>query len=72
MSCDKRQIGVPHPPGWHVDIPIEDTDWQIGLIVGPSGSGKTTIGRRLFLDASFHNGYACPRSRPSWTASRRA
>jgi len=30
------------------DLPIDDTDWQIGLIVGPSGSGKTTIGRSLF------------------------
>lgn len=29
-------------------LPIEDLDWQIGLIVGPSGSGKTSIGRALF------------------------
>ena len=45
---------------WDVDIPIEGTDWQIGLIVGPSGSGKTTIGRRLFPDAHFHAGYQWP------------
>jgi ABC-type ATPase involved in cell division/GNAT superfamily N-acetyltransferase len=45
---------------WDVDIPIEGTDWQIGLIVGPSGSGKTTIGRRLFPDALFHDGYLWP------------
>jgi ABC-type ATPase with predicted acetyltransferase domain len=31
-----------------VNLPVEDSDWQIGLIVGPSGSGKTTIGRNLF------------------------
>jgi ABC-type ATPase with predicted acetyltransferase domain len=31
-----------------VDLPIEDVEWQIGLIVGPSGSGKTSIGRELF------------------------
>lgn len=30
------------------DLPIDDLDWSIGLIVGPSGSGKTTIGRSLF------------------------
>jgi ABC-type lipoprotein export system ATPase subunit len=28
-------------------IPIEDTDWQIGVVVGPSGSGKSSIGRAL-------------------------
>lgn len=32
----------------NTELPIEDTDWQIGLIVGPSGTGKTTIGRQLF------------------------
>lgn len=30
------------------ELPVEDIDWQIGLIVGPSGSGKTSIGRQLF------------------------
>ena len=30
------------------DLPIENTEWKIGLIVGPSGSGKTSIGERLF------------------------
>lgn len=30
------------------DLPIDDGDWKIGLIVGPSGSGKTSIGRRIF------------------------
>jgi ABC-type ATPase involved in cell division len=45
---------------WHVDLPIEEKPWTIGLIVGPSGSGKTTIGRRLFPDALFHEGYEWP------------
>lgn len=45
---------------WHVEMPIEQKPWQIGLIVGPSGSGKTTIGRRLFPDALFHEGYDWP------------
>lgn len=30
------------------ELPIEDMDWRIGLVVGPSGSGKTSIGRELF------------------------
>ncbi|OYW52656.1 MAG: ABC transporter ATP-binding protein [Rhizobiales bacterium 12-68-15] len=29
------------------DIPIDETDWQIGVVVGPSGSGKSSIGRAL-------------------------
>ena len=38
---------------FEVDVPGNDEEWQIGLIVGPSGSGKSTIaaariqGRRL-------------------------
>lgn len=30
------------------DLPIDDWDWQVGLIVGPSGSGKSTILRDQF------------------------
>ena len=30
------------------EIPIEDTEWSIGLIVGGSGTGKTTIARECF------------------------
>lgn len=33
---------------WSTDIPIDDDDWRIGLIVGPSGSGKTSILRSVF------------------------
>ncbi|MDR2092313.1 MAG: hypothetical protein LBP58_03200 [Azoarcus sp.] len=29
------------------DLPIDDGDWKIGVIVGPSGSGKTSIGAAL-------------------------
>ena len=35
---------------WRGDVPIDDDDWQIGLIVGASGSGKTTVARKLFPD----------------------
>lgn len=41
---------------WKVDLPIDDMDWNIGLIVGPSGSGKSTIARELWpkeLSQSF-------------------
>jgi ABC-type ATPase with predicted acetyltransferase domain len=32
-------------------LPIEEIDWQIGVIVGRSGSGKTSIAKQLFPDA---------------------
>jgi ABC-type dipeptide/oligopeptide/nickel transport system ATPase subunit len=32
-------------------LPIEDDDWQIGVIVGRSGSGKSSIAKRLFPEA---------------------
>ena len=32
-------------------MPIEDDDWQIGVIVGRSGSGKTSIAKQLFPEA---------------------
>ena len=33
---------------WHGELPVEDRDWNVGLIVGPSGSGKSTILREAF------------------------
>jgi ABC-type polar amino acid transport system ATPase subunit/GNAT superfamily N-acetyltransferase len=33
---------------WEVNFPVENVDWQIGLIVGPSGCGKTTLAKRIF------------------------
>ncbi|WP_339730182.1 ABC transporter ATP-binding protein [uncultured Gimesia sp.] len=33
---------------WSVDLPLEQHEWNVGLIVGPSGCGKTTIGGELF------------------------
>lgn len=41
---------------WDVDIPIEDEEWSIGVIVGPSGSGKSTIAKKAFPDAKFFDG----------------
>jgi ABC-type lipoprotein export system ATPase subunit len=30
------------------ELPIENFDWNIGLVYGPSGSGKTTIANEIF------------------------
>lgn len=31
----------------NADLPIDDKEWQIGVIVGASGSGKTSIGSKI-------------------------
>lgn len=33
---------------WRIDLPLDEREWQIGLIVGPSGSGKSTLARHLW------------------------
>ena len=33
---------------WTADIPIDDFDWNVGVIVGPSGCGKSTLIHELF------------------------
>jgi ABC-type lipoprotein export system ATPase subunit len=33
---------------WKANLPIEDKNWNIGLIVGPSGSGKTTVAKHMW------------------------
>lgn len=45
-------------------LPIDEFDWQLGLIVGPSGSGKTSIGRRIFDGVDLHDPMA------GWNADR--
>lgn len=35
---------------WNVNLPLEERDWNIGLIVGPSGCGKSTLAREAFPD----------------------
>ena len=35
---------------YDLNIPIEEFDWNVGVIVGPSGCGKTTIASELFGD----------------------
>lgn len=36
------------------DLPIDDGDWKIGLVVGPSGSGKTSLGKKIFSPQAFY------------------
>ena len=42
VKLEKRFVG---------SLPLEDFDWQVGIIVGRSGSGKTSIAKQLFPDA---------------------
>lgn len=37
-----------------VELPIDNDDWRVGVVVGPSGSGKTSIGRRIFGAENFY------------------
>lgn len=41
---------------WDINIPIENEDWSVGLIVGPSGSGKSVVARAAFPDAKLFDG----------------
>src|SRR5688500_7390249 len=45
-----------------VSLPIDDGDWQIGLIAGPSGSGKSSLGAALWGREAVY--------RPRWPADR--
>lgn len=42
---------------YEVQIPIEDMDWNVGLIVGASGTGKTTIAKEVFKDYDLFKGF---------------
>lgn len=46
------------------DLPIDDGDWGIGLIVGPSGSGKTSMGRQLWGAGAFYEPTGWPSDAP--------
>jgi hypothetical protein len=47
---------------WDATLPLEERDWQIGLIVGPSGCGKSTLARELFPE-SMIDGFNWPPDR---------
>ncbi len=46
------------------ELPIDDEDWSLGLVVGPSGSGKTSIGRALWGNRAFYRPTGWPADRP--------
>lgn len=46
------------------ELPIEDGNWKIGIIVGPSGSGKTSMGRVIFGDEAVYPEPAWPDDAP--------
>lgn len=33
---------------WKGELPIDERDWNVGLIVGPSGAGKSSVAKQLF------------------------
>lgn len=35
---------------WNHTLPLEEKDWQVGLIVGPSGAGKSVLANKLWPD----------------------
>jgi len=46
------------------DLPIDDADWKIGLVVGPSGSGKTSIGAKIFGAEAVYGAQGWPADQP--------
>lgn len=40
-----------------INIPIENIDWNVGVIVGSSGTGKTTIAKEVFKDYLLFDGF---------------
>lgn len=42
---------------FNVELPADDEDWRIGVIVGPSGSGKTTVARSAYGERFVEGGF---------------
>jgi GNAT superfamily N-acetyltransferase len=40
---------------WEHNLPIEEQDWQIGLVVGASGAGKSVMAREFWGDRVFES-----------------
>ena len=45
------------------ELPIDDGDWRVGMIVGPSGSGKSSLGRALWNGEGLDE-FSWPERRP--------
>ncbi|MEO1497498.1 MAG: GNAT family N-acetyltransferase [Planctomycetota bacterium] len=41
---------------FEVELPGDDEEWSVGLIVGPSGSGKSTVARERFGNCLYEAG----------------
>lgn len=48
----------------NADLPVDDGEWSLGLVVGPSGSGKTSIGREFFGGGAIYNPNDWPHDLP--------
>lgn len=46
------------------ELPVDDEEWSLGLVVGPSGSGKTSIGREFFGGDAMWDMDSWPSDRP--------
>ena len=51
------------------ELPLEERDWTLGVVVGPSGSGKSTIGGAIWVRVPCTARGAGPRTPPSWRPS---
>lgn len=40
-----------------MELPSDDEDWRIGVIVGPSGSGKTSVAREAYGEHFIEGGF---------------
>jgi len=45
---------------WSSNLPLEQKEWSIGLIVGASGTGKTTLAKEAFSSFYFHERFDWP------------
>ncbi len=46
------------------ELPIEEDDWRIGIIVGPSGGGNSLLGRLVFGDEHVYREPEWPEDAP--------
>jgi GNAT superfamily N-acetyltransferase len=46
------------------ELPIDDREWSLGVIVGPGGSGKTSLGRKVLGGRAFYRPGRWPRDAP--------
>ncbi|MBI3406930.1 MAG: ABC transporter ATP-binding protein [Planctomycetes bacterium] len=51
---------------WHIELPLDERPWHIGLIVGPSGCGKSTVARHLFPELADLDEHGHPTAFSEW------